>query len=319
MPDRVNIILQWDEHNQTQDIQSLWESQEFLDVTLVCDDDDQVEAHKLVLSAASPFLRKILQRNPHSHPLLYLRGATKKDIQALLLFIYSGETQVMQEELESFMSLANNLQVQGLVGEYSDINEDDVDDSVRDSYDDRDNQNLAHKFLESTIEKSIKLDAITEKIDVHIIDDDLDYDDSAHERDVKDHRNKENLAHNFLESTIEASTKSDTIAEKVKVIINDEKSGRISRIISEYENILFDLVSRIEGEWMCKECPFKSSNKNHALDHAEKHIKGFSLECKFCDKTFKRKTSVRQHIGRWHKEELRNVGRPKITKPCSTM
>ena len=49
MPDRVNIILQWDEHNQTQDIQSLWESQEFLDVTLVCDDDDQVEAHKLVL------------------------------------------------------------------------------------------------------------------------------------------------------------------------------------------------------------------------------------------------------------------------------
>ena len=99
MPDRVNIILQWDEHNQTQDIQSLWESQEFLDVTLVCDDDDQVEAHKLVLSAASLFLRKILQRNPHSHPLLYLRGATKKDIQALLLFIYSGETKVKQEDL----------------------------------------------------------------------------------------------------------------------------------------------------------------------------------------------------------------------------
>ena len=109
MPDRVNIILQWDEHNQTQDIQSLWESQEFLDVTLVCDDDDQLEAHKLVLSAASPFFRKILQRNPHSHPLLYLRGATKKDIQALLLFIYSGETKVMQEELESFKTLANNL------------------------------------------------------------------------------------------------------------------------------------------------------------------------------------------------------------------
>ena len=86
MPDAGDIILRWDQHNQTQDIQSLWESREFLDVTLVSDDDDQLEAHKLVLSAASPFFRKILQRNPHSHPLLYLRGATKKDIQALLLF-----------------------------------------------------------------------------------------------------------------------------------------------------------------------------------------------------------------------------------------
>lgn len=90
----IDTNLQWKHHHDTQacNLKSLWESGEFLDVTLVCDDDDQVEAHKLVLSAASPFLRKILQRNPHSHPLLYLRGATKKDIQSLLLFIYSGET-----------------------------------------------------------------------------------------------------------------------------------------------------------------------------------------------------------------------------------
>merc|ERR1719482_278278 len=69
------------------------------------------------MSAASPFFQKILKRNPHSHPLIYLRGTAKKDFQSLLDFIYSGETQVLQEELENFMALASSLEVKGLVGE----------------------------------------------------------------------------------------------------------------------------------------------------------------------------------------------------------
>ena len=112
----IDTNLQWKHHHETQacNLRSLWESGEFLDVTLVCD-DGQVEAHKVILSSASPFLREILQRNPHSHPLLYMRGTSKKDIESVLLFIYSGETQVSQDELESFLALAASLQIQGLV------------------------------------------------------------------------------------------------------------------------------------------------------------------------------------------------------------
>ena len=108
----INTNLQWKHHHETQacNLRSLWGSGEFLDVTLVCD-DGQVEAHKVILSSASPFLREILQRNP----LLYMRGTSKKDIESVLLFIYSGETQVSQDELESFLALAASLQIQGLV------------------------------------------------------------------------------------------------------------------------------------------------------------------------------------------------------------
>ena len=118
------FVLSWDLHEQsrTSTLKSLWENEDFLDVTIACD-DDQINAHKVILSAASPFFENILKRNPHSHPLLYLRGTKKKDILSLLDFIYSGETQVPQEGLEDFMALANSLQVKGLVGETMGVNE----------------------------------------------------------------------------------------------------------------------------------------------------------------------------------------------------
>ena len=79
--------LAWDNYEQSRasSLQSLWESQDFLDVTIACD-DDQMEAHKVVLSAASHFFKNILKRNPHSHPLLYRRGTTKKAMKCILEF-----------------------------------------------------------------------------------------------------------------------------------------------------------------------------------------------------------------------------------------
>ena len=55
--------------------QDLKEEKDFFDVTLACD-AEQIEAHKVVLSACSPFFRNILRKNPHQHPLIYLKGVT---------------------------------------------------------------------------------------------------------------------------------------------------------------------------------------------------------------------------------------------------
>ena len=80
------------------------------------------------------------------------------------------------------MTLANNLQIKGLV---YDMSEDDNGDIVnqRNMNDDRDKENPTHKFLESTIDKSTKLNAITKQVKVSIIDDNQsdedDNDDSA--------------------------------------------------------------------------------------------------------------------------------------------
>jgi len=86
---------------------------DFFDVTLACD-DEQIQAHKVILSACSPFFRNVLRRNPHQHPLLYLKGVKYTDLQSVLNFMYHGEVNVAQEELNSFLAVAEDLRVKGL-------------------------------------------------------------------------------------------------------------------------------------------------------------------------------------------------------------
>ena len=63
---------------------------EFSDVTLACEDGQQVEAHKVVLTSSSPFFRDLLKKNKHPHPLLYMRGLKSEDLVAMVDFLYFG-------------------------------------------------------------------------------------------------------------------------------------------------------------------------------------------------------------------------------------
>ena len=118
MTDDGSFLLHWDLHeqNRTSCISDLWKNDAFLDVTIVCE-DGQIDAHKLILSAASPLFRKILLRNQRvpGRPLLYLQGIRRKEMELLLEFVYSGNVNIPATQLESFMTLAKRLEVEGLV------------------------------------------------------------------------------------------------------------------------------------------------------------------------------------------------------------
>ena len=83
------LCLQWNEfkENIVGSFQRLKEDHDFSDVTLVCEDGKQVEAHKVVLACSSPVLQNILKRNKHVHPLLYMRGMKSEDLLAILEFL----------------------------------------------------------------------------------------------------------------------------------------------------------------------------------------------------------------------------------------
>jgi len=109
------FCLRWNdfESNISLAFRELRDDKDFFDVTLACD-DEQISAHKVILSACSPFFRNILRRNPHQHPLLYLKGVKYTDLQSVLNFMYHGEVNVAQEELNSFLAVAEDLRVKGL-------------------------------------------------------------------------------------------------------------------------------------------------------------------------------------------------------------
>ena len=109
------FCLRWNdfENNISSAFRELRDDKDFFDVTLACD-DEQIQAHKVILSACSPFFRNILRRNPHQNPLLYLKGVKYTDLQSVLNFMYHGEVNVAQEELNSFLAVAEDLRVKGL-------------------------------------------------------------------------------------------------------------------------------------------------------------------------------------------------------------
>jgi len=107
--------LHWNDFdtNMTAAFKELREEKDFFDVTIACE-DSQIQAHKVILSACSTFFRNVLRRNPHQHPLLYLKGVKYKELLAILNFMYNGEVQVAQEELKQFLATAGDLKVKGL-------------------------------------------------------------------------------------------------------------------------------------------------------------------------------------------------------------
>ena len=112
------LCLKWNDfqENAISAFGTLREDREFADVTLACEDGQQVEAHKVILASSSPFFLNLLRRNKHPHPLIYMRGLKSEDLVALVDFIYCGEANVYQENLDSFLAVAEELQLKGLMG-----------------------------------------------------------------------------------------------------------------------------------------------------------------------------------------------------------
>ena len=86
------------------------------DVTLACEDGKQMEAHKVVLAATSPFFLDLLKKNKHPHPLIYMKGTKSDSLAAMLDFFCRGKANVSQENLEDFLLLADELKLKGLSG-----------------------------------------------------------------------------------------------------------------------------------------------------------------------------------------------------------
>merc|ERR1712129_231476 len=93
--------------------QELRIAEELFDVTLACE-DQTMEAHKVVLSACSPFFRSVFKKTKEKQPFIYLKGVLHKDLVALLDYIYIGETQVIAEDVNRFIEVGREMNVKGL-------------------------------------------------------------------------------------------------------------------------------------------------------------------------------------------------------------
>ena len=122
MGTKENLYYSWKEIGSklALTLSELKEQKYFYDIILGCkdlDDDGPLKAHRVVLSNASPVLKHILlqQMYPgHDNPYIYFLGLKKNVLSFLLEYIYKGEIEIPQSDVESFLHLANELQIEGI-------------------------------------------------------------------------------------------------------------------------------------------------------------------------------------------------------------
>ena len=256
-----NYLLTCDQHqvNSALTLRNIWEEEEFLDVTLACD-DGQIAAHKVIISSASPFFRNILKRNPHSHPLLYIKGATKNYMQIILNFIYSGEAAVNEEDLNKFIALANSLEVRGLAT-------DDGEEMQNEEVPEISERLFKPKSGAPFKNKSKKRDCL-----------------------VKDQSSIK------FEQPEEVPKDSSVVEneEMDSFLIQDLSNTSMT----DYHEKVTELMAKNGSSWDCLKCEYTVKHRGHLKEHVQKHIEGYTFNCETCTRTFSSKNLLRHHTRR---------------------
>ena len=125
------------------------------DVTLVCDDNKQVSAHKLVLSACSEFFKSIFKNNKHPNPLICLEGISSQELQDILDYMYNGETNIFQVGLDKFLSIAQRFKIMGLL-QNEEQNADSNDQQYPTSQEDTLNESVSKNEATEPLDESFE-------------------------------------------------------------------------------------------------------------------------------------------------------------------
>ncbi|XP_048510121.1 broad-complex core protein isoforms 1/2/3/4/5 isoform X2 [Athalia rosae] len=127
MVDTQHFCLRWNNYQSsiTSAFENLRDDEDFVDVTLACD-GKSLKAHRVVLSACSPYFRELLKSTPCKHPVIVLQDVAFSDLHALVEFIYHGEVNVHQRSLSSFLKTAEVLRVSGLTQQSDQTDRDEL-------------------------------------------------------------------------------------------------------------------------------------------------------------------------------------------------
>jgi len=266
--------LQWNDFGDTlsSSFKELRDEGDLFDITLACD-DDQLEAHKTILSASSTFFKSVIKRNPHAHPLLYLKGVIMEDLKSMLDFMYEGKTKVAQEHVERFLALGKELGVKGLVRNLQ--QEDKELESVEKLVAKTNSKTNGTKRINKNEEKEMAVMDV--KVEESFISQDADCTFETEDSLVED------VEKTIIESEIATSEASD-------VSIDMDVDAQIESF----------LVKALDSEgragWQCIDCNKYSKTKANLKKHVEIHITGLSFSCKYCDKVCKTRNSLNRHV-----------------------
>ena len=244
------------------------ENGDFCDITLVCEDGQQMDAHRVILAASSEVFKEMLRRNNHPRAFIFVRGLKEKYLSALLEYIYNGEVTVLSEDLQDFLDLSEDLKIKGLM-------------EVKEEYFRMTKTNISPLKLD-LMQISKASEDTQECSDVNMF--------------------------NIVEDQTNVNTDQEDITSFDMKTKDDEMRGSCDNISSNHDkdaikskvNSMHEKVGKGKGSYyICNVCGKKSTDKSHSREHIETHhIEGLLFSCSGCNLTSKCSFTVKAHISK---------------------
>ena len=269
------FCFKWNEfkENINTAFESLRTDTDFRNVTLTSEDGHQIEAHKVILASSSSFFMNVLKRNQHSHPLIYMRGIKYVDLTAIVDFLYYGEANIYQENLDNFLKIAVELELKGIIREKA-----GEEGQGKGSIEISEKQTDQPTFLTNASQTMVDSFQILTATQTNSVDSESDF------------KNQESS-----EMTLDLS-KHEISADLDKQI--EAMMGRSEKIINMGRSKKGEL--RMGKAYVCQVC-FKEGKRSNIMVHIEAHhLDGILIPCNLCEKTFRSRVNLKQHKSHQH-------------------
>ena len=276
----------------------IYEEGKFSDVTLVCDDQTQFKAHKIVISACSPVFKKIIDNNPSQHPMIYLRGILSYEIESILQFMYLGEGRFYYERMGEFIKVAKDLQVKDISKgvEKEDVNAETVVDDEEETEEDDEPKQVAKQ---SNLQRHIQ----SQHEGIKYPCDQCDYQ-ATEKNGLQKHNKSKHEGINYIcdKCNYQATKLGDlrrhiqSKHEGIKYPCNQcyyqaTQQGTLQRHIqSKHKGI----------KYPCDQCDYQATQQGDLRRHIQSKHEGLNSPCNQCHRQFKTMGSLQRHIQSRH-------------------
>ena len=292
--ERVNFT--WYDHSGhvTDAIQEMFFSNAFKDVTLVSEDKNEIKAHKNILSASSPVLKRLITDNNGNQPIL-LDGIKYNELLCVLQYVYLGETKLFKANMNPFLIAAKKLQIK------------DLEKNVKKKIDELKVSKLTLSLPKTENEEVEILDVKDEKtIVAEYIEPSIEATDEAKGKaSSKEHiESQENKgAFKGKEDCVSAEKPSQLIKDtnelekKCSKTLEDDDPYMLKSKIILKEN---KKKERVSETFFCEDCSYQTRSKGKLENHMKVYHLGIMHKCDQCDYEAKYIGQLKSHISTKH-------------------
>ena len=289
--DQHSLLWQTYSDHHRDMLHNLWTTEDFADVTLVCDDKKQLSVHRNILSACSPFFKTIFQIDlNNNHPVIYLRGVEHADMISILQFIYLGEVSFDQGRVNEFLLLAKDLEIKELLKAAEVENPGPIDNE----------QNA-----EDTSEFSATLVAPDEngknEVEANMLKENKDVQPNISIQIEENHCDSEFLRLRSLRGYIQSehegvkhacnqcdyqATQQSTLTRHIQSAHEGVKyaCNQCDYQATQHGSLKTHIQSKHEGtNYVCKQCDYQASTPSNLTRHIQSKHEGIRYACNQCD------------------------------------